>query len=201
MEQKKLSEKESLELITQMIQESRERIARHAAYPLLIWGYMTLLLSLVMWYVIERYAYWTIQFIWFLLPVICYPATLYFSRKDRSEGGTRNYMERITGQLWTVFGVVALLLSLFSYYPTLQGKINIYFYIPLLMGMGCTLTGLVNKHKASTWCGAIGTLLSFGILLIGSHHGLLLFGAIFAEMMIIPGHLLNRELKAKCSKS
>ena len=60
MEQKKLSEKESLELITQMIQESREHIARHAAYPLLIWGYMTLLLSLVMWYVIERYAYWTI---------------------------------------------------------------------------------------------------------------------------------------------
>ena len=184
-----------------MIQESRERIARHASYPLLIWGYMTLLLSLVMWYVIERYAYWTIQFIWFLLPLICYPATLYFSRKDRSEGGTRNYMERITGQIWTVFGVVALLLSLFSYYPALQGKINIYFYIPLLMGMGCTLTGLVNKHKASAWCGAIGTLLSFGILLIGSHHGLLLFGAIFAEMMIIPGHLLNRELKAKCSKS
>ena len=110
-------------------------------------------------------------------------------------------MERITGQIWTVFGVVALLLSLFSYYPALQGKINIYFYIPLLMGMGCTLTGLVNKHKASAWCGAIGTLLSFGILLIGSHHGLLLFGAIFAEMMIIPGHLLNRELKAKCSKS
>ena len=129
MEKNKLSEKESLELITQMIQESRERIDRHAAYPLLIWGYMTLLLSLVMWYVIERYAYWTIQFIWFLLPLICYPPTLYFSRKDRSEGGARNYMERITGQIWTVFGVVALLLSLFSYYPALQGKINIYFYI------------------------------------------------------------------------
>ena len=89
MEKNKLSEKESLELITQMIQESRERIARHAAYPLLIWGYMTLLLSLVMWYVIERYAYWTIQFIWFLLPVICYPPSRYFSRKDRSEGGAR----------------------------------------------------------------------------------------------------------------
>ena len=58
--------------------------------PLLIWGYMTLLLSLVMWYVIERYDYWTIQFIWFLLPVVCYPATRYFSRKDRSERGTRN---------------------------------------------------------------------------------------------------------------
>ena len=85
MEKKKLTEKESLELITQMIQESRERIARYAAYPLLIWGYMTLLLSLVMWYVIERYDYWTIQFIWFLLPVVCYPATRYFSRKDRSE--------------------------------------------------------------------------------------------------------------------
>ena len=38
MEKNKLSEKESLELITQMIQESRERIARHAAYPLLILG-------------------------------------------------------------------------------------------------------------------------------------------------------------------
>ena len=39
MEDRKLNERESLELITRMIKETQENVARHAAYPLLIWGY------------------------------------------------------------------------------------------------------------------------------------------------------------------
>ena len=39
MEDKRISEKESLELIARMIRETQDNAARYAAYPLLIWGY------------------------------------------------------------------------------------------------------------------------------------------------------------------
>ena len=45
MEDRKLSEKESLELISRMIQETQESKARYEAYPLLIWGYTTIVIS------------------------------------------------------------------------------------------------------------------------------------------------------------
>ena len=38
MEDKRISEKESLELIARMIRETQDNAARYAAYPLLIWG-------------------------------------------------------------------------------------------------------------------------------------------------------------------
>ena len=50
MEDKRISEKESLELIARMIQETQDNTARYAAYPLLIWGYTTVAISLVVWY-------------------------------------------------------------------------------------------------------------------------------------------------------
>ena len=43
MEDKRISEKESLELIARMIRETQDNTARYAAYPLLIWGYTCLL--------------------------------------------------------------------------------------------------------------------------------------------------------------
>lgn len=48
MEDKRISEKESLELIARMIRETQDNAARYAAYPLLIWGYTTVIYRL--WY-------------------------------------------------------------------------------------------------------------------------------------------------------
>ena len=50
MEDRKLNEKESLELITRMIRETQENVARYAAYPLLSWGYTTVIVAIVIWY-------------------------------------------------------------------------------------------------------------------------------------------------------
>ena len=45
MEDKRISEKESLELIARMIRETQDNTARYAAYPLLIWGYTTVAIT------------------------------------------------------------------------------------------------------------------------------------------------------------
>lgn len=46
MEERKLNEKESLELIAQMIQNTKNRLETNCGMPFLFWGYTTLFVSL-----------------------------------------------------------------------------------------------------------------------------------------------------------
>ena len=86
MDEKGLTGKESLELITRMIQETQNNVARYAAYPLLIWGYLTVAISIVVWAVISEYQYGEINYLWWLLPLVAFPLTIYFSRKGGKRG-------------------------------------------------------------------------------------------------------------------
>ena len=49
MEEKPLNEKESLELITQMIRNTQKKMEKGSGLPFLIWGYVTIAVSLAVW--------------------------------------------------------------------------------------------------------------------------------------------------------
>ncbi|NCC10564.1 MAG: hypothetical protein EOM31_08690 [Bacteroidia bacterium] len=195
MEDKKISGQESLELIAQMIRETQDRTARYAAYPLLIWGYTTAIISVLIWLLYRQTHLWQLNFLWFALPLIGMPLTLFFSRKDQNRG-VINYIDRVTKHVWMVFGIVAFLLSCCSF----KLAIDILFMIPLLMGMATTISGLVSKYKPLAFCGAAGIVLSFFMLFMHTTDKLLVFAAIFVIMQVVPGHLLNQKMK-QCSKS
>lgn len=196
MDEKGLTGKESLELITRMIQETQNNVARYAAYPLLIWGYLTVVISIVVWAVIREYQYGEINYLWWLLPLVAFPLTIYFSRKG-GKRGVVTYMDRITSQVWWLFGSIGFLLSIFAFFR----PVDIYFLIPLLMGMGVTLSGCVVKYRPMIVAGCVGIALSFSLLFIRDVDRLLIFAAIFVVMMIVPGHLLNHKMKQTCSRN
>lgn len=52
MEERKLNEKESLELIAQMIQNTKNRLETNCGMPFLFWGYTTLFVSLLIWFLV-----------------------------------------------------------------------------------------------------------------------------------------------------
>lgn len=187
MENKQLSEKESLQLIAQMIQQSQYRLAKNAGTPFLIWGYMTAILSLVIWMLIRETANLQWNFLWLLLPAVCYPLMTYLNR--RNEQMVKTYIDRIIGQVWTVFGIAGILISGVAMF---LWHIPILFIILLLMGMGTALSGMIIKVRVLTICGALGALLSVGCLMIGGVDQLIFFATAFLIMMVIPGHALNR---------
>ena len=187
MENKQLSEKESLQLIAQMIQQSQYRLAKNAGTPFLNWGYMTAILSLVIWMLIRETANPQWNFLWLLLPAVCYPLMTYLNR--RNEQMVKTYIDRIIGQVWTVFGIAGILISGVAMF---LWHIPILFIILLLMGMGTALSGMIIKVRVLTICGALGALLSVGCLMIGGADQLIFFATAFLIMMVIPGHALNR---------
>ena len=130
MENKKLNEKESLELISQMIQNTRTRVEKDGGTPFLIWGYGTVIISLLVWYMVASTGKYEWQYLWFLLPAIGFPGTLWVTRKNESP--VKTYIDRVVNYIWIVFGSAGFLVSCVSIaYP-----LPILFIILLLNGNG-----------------------------------------------------------------
>lgn len=193
MEDKEINEKESLELITQMIQSTQHRFEKNSGGPFLIWGYLTTILSFTIWFLFKiTYPEWGSksymwQYLWFILPVVGGISTFLISRNN--EQAIRTYIDKVTKYIWLVFGIAGFVISCISMF---LWSTPILFIILLIMGMGTTLTGLVIKHKVVTVCGALGTLGSLSCLFISGIDQNIAFGISFIIMMIIPGHVLNR---------
>lgn len=86
MDNKKLNEQESLELITQMIQNTKFKMVKNAGTPFLVWGYMTVVTSLLVWYLLKETGNYYWQFLWLLMPAVSYPVTIYSQRKKAKDG-------------------------------------------------------------------------------------------------------------------
>lgn len=103
-------------------------------------------------------------------------------------------MDRITTYIWSLFGAVVVVLGVSAFFTPMK----ILFMVALLMSMATTLSGAVSKFKPLVCCGIAGVVLSFVLLFVSMPHSILIFGAIFAVMMVIPGHILNRKMKELC---
>lgn len=190
MEERKLNEKESLELIARMIQNTKCKMAENAGTPFLWWGYATVVLSVLVWFLLKETGNGSWQALWFLLPALAFPATLWSRRKARKT--VKTYIDRVVGYVWTVFGLGGFLVTCITMFVC---NIPILFTVLLLMGMGTALTGLIVKMRLVTVGGALGALLSIGCFYVPGVDRILFFALAFVFMMVIPGHYLNRMAK------
>lgn len=190
MEDKKLNEKESLELIAQMIQNTKSGMAKNAGLPFLIWGYTTVVTSLVVWFLLKETGSYNWQWCWFLLPTVAYTIMMWTGRKQQKM--VKTYIDRILGYVWLVFGIGGFFVSWVAIF---FWDLSVLFVILLMMGMGTALTGLIVKMRVVTICGVLGGLLSLGCLCLHGFDQILLFALAFVFMMVIPGHHLNRVEK------
>lgn len=189
MEEKKLNEKESLELITQMIQNTKSRMETNCGMPFLLWGYTTIFVSLAVWYLVTTTQSYYWQFTWFLLPIIAGTGTYLTTRNKQPT--VKTHLDKVINYIWTVFGISGFLVSCLSFFWHLP----ILFIILLLMGMGTTLTGLIIGYRVVTVCGILGALCSIGCLFYQDFNQIIVFAPVFIFMMVIPGHMLNHAAR------
>lgn len=186
MEEKQLNEKESLELITRMISNTQQKLEKGNGLPFLIWGYTTVLVSLLVWYLFSTSGNPAWNYLWFLIPAIGFPTMMWNLRKQ--EKGVKTYIDRIIGYVWLVFGIGGFVVSASSIF---LWNFPILFVVILMMASGTAITGLIIKFKPIIFSGFAGILLSFLCLIVKGYASILIFALIFLVMMVIPGHILN----------
>ncbi len=188
MEEKRLDTAESLALIGRMIENTRNDMERNAGRPFLVWGYVTLLTTLLVWGTVVQTGEPRWNLLWLLIPLLGGTLT-YFTRGKRTEGRVHTFVDRVLGSVWLVAGLTASFLSLVALFTPI--RLPILFVILLTMGMGTAATGLILRFRPAACCGAAAILLAPGMLIVHNDWQPALFAAGFLAMMIVPGHILN----------
>lgn len=207
MEERKLTEKESLEVITSMIARTKARYLG-SGNILLMWGYLVVFVTIAVWIMLVATHNGVWNWLWFAIPVIGFPVTLVMARREQRDRGATSYSDRITSRLWTIFGMSELVLALICLGFSIFGAINCWsamLVYSLLLAPGAEIAqGLVIKEKSLVVGGIIG--LTVGMITICCITGgiplyinwyLPLFILTFFSMMVVPGHILNKKAKQK----
>ena len=188
MEDKQLNADQSLALIQQMIHQTRNKVERNAGMPFLLFGYATVVTSIAVWYAVSTTQNYYWQFLWFILTGCTVGFWLYHRRHEHTKLVT-TYVDRIIGYIWIVLSIAGFLQSMLAIFFL---QIPILYVITLLMGVGTALTGLVIHTRIVAWAGLFSALVLAPLcLVIKGIDAILVFGAVFLVMMVIPGHVLN----------
>lgn len=193
MEDKHLNPDQSLELIQQMIRQTRQKVERNAGTPFILMGYTTVVTTLAVWLGFHYTHDYRCQFIWFIIPLVAIISSVIRHYKGR-EREVSTYIDRILSYIWYVVGGAGFMLSMLSIFV----KLPILFIIILLMGIGTALTGLVIRARIAYAAGFISTFLLAPLALLAPGQSqMLVFAAAFVVMMIIPGHAINYKIKRR----
>ena len=213
MEERNLTEKESLDLITQMINKAKESYY-DTGISAIMWGALIAFCSL------EKLA--ELQFNYrlpvdvFVLTLIAIIPQVFIDRKEKKERRVKSYDEAYMNHIWLGFGICIFLMifiinvvfnawePLANDYQKLTGQNPQRFteytsaLFLLLYGMPTFITGAACKFKPMLWGGLICWACCIITLFTNIKIDLLLtaFSAVFA--WFVPGLIMKKEYeKAK----
>ncbi|MBQ8443064.1 MAG: hypothetical protein IJX29_06870 [Bacteroides sp.] len=204
MEERKLNEKESLELIAQMIQNSKKNLQVGRGNQFILWGWLGAITSIavmlmLMW---TKNPAW--NWLWFAIPVIGWPVMMWQLKK--AEKPVVTFTDKVLKAVWMTIGSIGM----FSIFLMAMYAHNSHMIIPgtiLLVGTGSAITGAVldNKRLQSWVSGVFGFAMIVSIRIafddtdpIWNH---IVFSIAFIGMLAIPGHILNKEAKKDAQRT
>ena len=202
MEDKKLNPKESMAIITEMIERSKTRRFLGDGNILLLWGYVTVAVAALVWILLAVTRHPAVNWLWFLIWIIGGIATPRMARKNRVSAGVTTYTDKICNAIWTVVGFSAIALTFMCLGFLFAGGKDSWsamLMLPLLVvGFAEIAQGVVINERSLIWGGGVGMLaglftlccIAGGVPLVASWF-MPMFIVAFALMTVIPGHILN----------
>lgn len=192
MEDRKLSENESLGIITEMIKNARTNLrAKVNCNVFLVWGYVAIIVSFLVWYLKVNDVWQWSSLFWLLIPLTCIPATIYLHSKDRTKW--TSYIDRSVFNITLLFAFCCITVG----FSTLLVDFSVLFIEQLLISMMIVIMGVLIRAQIIAWGGVIGVLTSHILLFIPNETTqILVFAILFVFSVLIPGHLFKRTISS-----
>ena len=206
MDEKKINEKESIEIITSMIARTKERYMLGDGNIMLMWGYVTLCVSVLIWVLLAVTHNMAVNWLWYLIWIIGGIATPIMAKKHAVKKGVKTYTDRIISRLWSIVGYAAILstfgcLALF-FVAGADAWSAMFIFALIIVPFAEMANGIVLNEKSFIVGGGIGFAAGiFVTCCIAARIALIaswvipIFIIAFVCMMIIPGHIINYKAK------
>lgn len=210
-QEKKLTEKESLELITMMINKAKESY-HETGFSAIMWGAIVAVCSLVR--LSELQFNYKLPFDIYLLAFVALIPQVYFSIKEKRERKVKSYDDIYMNYIWLAFGICIFLLifivnNVFSEwgswvdeFKTATGKSPSFkfseFVLPLflmLYGMPTFVTGAACKFKPMLWGGIFCWVSAIVAVYTPAKIDLMLSAASAIFAWLIPGIVMEKDYR------
>lgn len=190
MEEKQISEKESLEIITRMIQSARSSISDSSIFYLL-WGWLVFIALLAEYFLIRfNSPYYYIG--WMILMPAGFVASWVIGKNKGKKQGMKTYIDQFMGYLWTGF-IISLMIVLFF-----MQKLNadgVYPVIFVLYGLGTFVSGGVLRFRPLQIGGVACWSIAIASIYVEHDIQLIMGALLMIVAYIIPGYLLRAQFK------
>lgn len=206
MEERKITESESIEIITSMITRTKDRLVKGCGNILLMWGYLIIAVAALIWVLLVVTGNPAVNWLWFLIWLVGGIASPIMSKRKRVTAGVMSYTDRLSSNMWTVVGWTAIAsVFLCLGFLFIGGKDSwsmMLAFALIVVPIVEIMQGLIIKEISLIVGGGIGLLIGlFTMCCISAHIALMatwfmpLFIIAFIAMMIVPGHILNSKAK------
>jgi MFS family permease len=190
-QEKQMTQSESLELISAMINRVKNRFSENG-FQYLLWGWAVLICCLIQFVAIKIFKNENGYRIWLALWLVVF-YQVYYVRKNKKKRTVRTYTDGLIGFIWLSFFIVVIL-TLFicveSDTPLIIDRILLALY-----GMPIFLMGGLIKFRpliiGATCCWILAAISPF----VEKDFNILLVAIAIIAAWIIPGYMLSRRYK------
>lgn len=208
MEEKNLTPQESMEIISRMIDASRQRVAMPDLSISIMWAALSVLTAATVLTLTLATGNPRFNFLWFAIPVIGLPLNFILMRKASAKKTVKTYIDSISDGIWSTVGYTAIYLTIMCGifhlcgYP--QAWIALMFYGFIIVGFGAAMQGIVIK-ESSYIAGGFFSILSGFFLVACMACGiplkiiwvLPLYIVCFTVMFLVPAIIIRKKFNCK----
>lgn len=184
MEQDKMTEQESLELISEMMGKAKQGYVTKGIASV-VWGVLIIVCSLLTW--AQVYFKFSFGFdVWILVFLAVFPQ-IYFSIKEKKERKFIAHDEQTMAYVWTAFGICIFILS---FYNGRFGNSHTTSLFMMLYGLPTFITGGVFKFKPMILGGLVCWVLAIAALFTSFAAAMLCMALCGLVAWLMPGIIL-----------
>ncbi|MBQ3382590.1 MAG: hypothetical protein IJG54_04580 [Bacteroidales bacterium] len=203
METKNLTTESSLKIIAETMERSRMTIAKNLGKPLILWGALVALTSVVVYFLWSKTGNPGWNLLWFFMSIIGFVCTMLMDRNKEKAPNTE--VSRIIGKIWMWFGIFVtgfyaliwvayLIMRYFDLGTSVSADLTLI--IALAMGLCGVITGAVMRMKSVIVCLTVATAVSVVVaLVVAGPAKILVFAVLGVLGLIVPGLILQGKVK------
>jgi len=206
MEDKRIDERESIEIITSMIARTKERYMLGDGNIMLMWGYLIVAVSALIWALLTITGNPCVNWLWFLAWIIGGIATPIMAKKKAVKKAAKTYIDRVISRLWTIVGysasscIIVCLCLLFT--RGINAWSAMFVFALIIVPFAEIANGIVLNESSYLRGGAFGLMTGIiitcciaGGVTLSANWFMPVFIIACIYMMIIPGHVVNHKAK------
>lgn len=186
MEERNITEQESLAIIQEMINKSKKQLTDRSKY-FMMWGVAVFACAIIQYFLLRNLQPHT-QMVWLSMPVLAV-IQLFLSIRDRKKEKVLSHNTAAIGSVWLALGISFFILAFLSS----RISFDMFPFLILLYGIGTFITGRIIQFKPLIFGGLACFMLCVLITYVEGPEKLLILALSVLLSYIIPGILLKRE--------